>query len=126
MKVPEEGQRLLLEVSKRSITKYLKHDDMSSYAAALAYRALFAIVPFLALLVVLLWFLGIGSFFIEWLTDQTSSAPQGQIAEVVEQWIKQSQFQTQGEWLAMGIVSISLRACYELGWKTPLGCGLLG
>jgi len=109
MNVPqEEGLRLLLEVSKRSIRKYLKYDDMSSYAAALAYRVLFAIVPFLALLVVLMWFLGIGSFFIEWLSDQTSSALQGQIAVVVGQWIKQSQYQTQGGWLSIGIVSISL------------------
>jgi len=109
MNVPqEEGLRLLLEVSKRSIRKYLKYDDMSSYAAALAYRVLFAIVPFLALLVVLMWFLGIGSFFIEWLSDQTSSALQGQIAVVVGQWIKQSQHQTQGGWLSIGIVSISL------------------
>jgi len=109
MNVPqEEGLRLLLEVSKRSIRKYLKYDDMSSYAAALAYRVLFAIVPFLALLVVLMWFLGIGSFFIEWLSDQTSSALQGQIAGIVGQWIKQSQYQTQGGWLSIGIVSISL------------------
>ena len=64
MKVPEDGLRLLLEVSKRSITKFLRH-YMSSWAAALAYHALFAIVPFLALLVALVWLLGIGNFFIE-------------------------------------------------------------
>jgi membrane protein len=108
MKVPEEGLRLLLEVSKRSITKYFKHDNMSSQAAALAYRALFALVPFLALLVALPWFLGIGDFFIQWLTDQTSSALQGQTAEVVKGWINQSQFQTQGGRLSIGIVTISI------------------
>jgi len=95
-------------VSKRSIRKYLKYDDMSSYAAALAYRALFAIVPFLALLVALPWFLGIGSFFIELLTEQTSSAPQGPIAGVVGEWIKQGQYHSQSGWLAIGIVIISL------------------
>src|SRR5215212_6838036 len=78
MKVPEEGLRPLLEVSKRSIRKYFKHDNMSSHAAALAYRALFALVPFLALLVALAWFLGIGNFFTQWLSDQTSSALLGQ------------------------------------------------
>src|SRR5215204_3319569 len=109
MNVPqEEGLRLLLEVSKRSIRKYLKYDNMSSYAAALAYRVLFAIVPFLALLVVLLWFLGIGDYFSNWLTDQTSSALGGQLAQVVGQWINQSQFQTQGESLSLGIVTIGL------------------
>ena len=108
MKVPEEGLRPLLEVSKRSSRKYFKHDNMSSQAAALAYRALFAIVPFLALLVALAWFLGIGDFFTQWLTDQTTSALLGQLAEVVEQWIKQSQFQTQSERLSIGIVTISI------------------
>jgi len=98
---------LILEVSKSSIRKYLKH-DMSSYAAALAYRALFAIVPFLALLVVLLWFLGIDDFLSKWLTDQTSSALPGQTAEVVERWIKQSQYQSRGGWLSVGIVTITI------------------
>jgi membrane protein len=100
--------RLLFEVSRHSIRKYLKYDNMSSYAAALAYRVLFAIVPFLALLVVLLWFLGIGDYFSNWLTDQTSSALGGQLAQVVGQWINQSQFQTQGESLSLGIVTIGL------------------
>ena len=105
-----EGLRLLLEVSKRSITKFLRH-YMSSWAAALAYHALFAIVPFLALLVVLLWLLGIGNFFIEGLTDQTSSAAlQGPTAEAVEQWIgiEQSEYQTLGGWISFAIVSISI------------------
>jgi membrane protein len=111
MTVPEaEGLRLLLEVSKRSITKFLRH-YMSSWAAALAYHALFAIVPFLALLVVLLWLLGIGNFFIEGLTDQTSSAAlQGPTAEAVEQWIgiEQSEYQTLGGWISFAIISISI------------------
>src|SRR3954453_16340067 len=108
MKVPEEGLRPLMEVSKRSIRKYFKHDNMSSHAAALAYRVLFAIVPFLALLVALAWFLGIGDFFTHCMTDQTSSALQGQIAELVEGWIKESQFQTHGERLSIVIVTISI------------------
>ena len=112
MKFPEDGLRPLLEVSKRSIRKYFKHDNMSSHAAALAYRALFALVPFLALLVALAWFLGIGDSFTQWLSNQTSSAllgqALGQTAEVVQGWIKQSQVQTQGERLSIGIVTISI------------------
>ena len=107
MKVPEGGLRPLLEVSKRSIRKYFKHDNMSSHAAALAYRALFALVPFLALLVALAWFLGIGDFFTQWLSDQTSSALLGQTAELVEQWIKQSQFETPGGLLS-GMVILAV------------------
>src|SRR5215217_8152927 len=97
MKVPEEGLRPLLEVSKRSIRKYFKHDNMSSHAAALAYRALFAIVPFLALLVALAWFLGIGDSFTQWLSDQTSSALLGQTAEPVQGATKERQKKTQGQ-----------------------------
>jgi membrane protein len=108
MKVPEGGLRPLLVVSKCSIRKYFKHDNMSSYAAALAYNALFALVPFLALLVALAWFLGIGDYFSNWLTDQTSSALLGQTAEIVQQWLKQSQVETPGERLSIGIVTISI------------------
>src|SRR4051794_35455215 len=107
MKVPEEGLRLLFKVSKRSSRKFLRH-YMTSWAAALAYHALFAIIPFLALLVVLLWLLGLGNFVIEWLADQTSSALQGQTAEVVEQWIEQSEYQSLDGWLSIGIVSIGI------------------
>src|SRR5215204_5786890 len=113
MKVPEGGLRPLMEVSKRSIRKYFKHDNMSSHAAALAYRALFALVPFLALMVALAWFLGIGNFFTQWLSaqwlsDQTSSALLGQTAELVEGWIQQSQVESPGERLSIGIVTISI------------------
>src|SRR4051812_13918544 len=81
---------------------------MFSYAAALAYRVLFAIVPFLALLVALPWFFGIGGSFVEWLTDQTSFASQGQIAGVVQRWIEQSQYRSQEGWLEIGIVIIGI------------------
>ena len=109
MKIPGSGNvRLLFEVSKRSIRKYFKHDNMTSYAAALAYRVLFATVPFLALLVVLLWYLGIDDFLSKWLADQTSSALLVQATEVVQRWIKQSQGQTRGGRLSVGIITISI------------------
>src|SRR3954468_8976196 len=109
MNVPEEGVlRLLFEVSRRSTRKYLRQDDMNSYAAALAYRALFAMVPFLALLVALVGFLGIGDFFIEWLADQIKFPLEGQIAEIVRQWIEQTMSLTQGERLSIGLVVIGI------------------
>jgi membrane protein len=109
MNVPEEGVlRLLFEVGRRSTRKYLRHDDMNSYAAALAYRALFAMVPFLALLVGLVGLLGIGDFFIEWLADQIHFPMEGQIAEIVRQWINQTMSLTQGERLSIGLVVIGV------------------
>src|SRR5215213_1085659 len=120
MMVPEDGLGLLFKVSKRASRKYFKHDNMSSHAAALAYRALFALVPFLALVVALPWFLGIGDFFIQWLTNQTSSALLGQTAEVVQGWIKQSQLQTQGGRLSIGIVTSSIAIwSVSSGVRTP-------
>ncbi len=80
--------------------------DMPTYAAALAYRALFALFPFCAFLVALLGFLGISGFF-EWLIEQTRSALQEQYAEVGEQLIRQIQYQAGGELLS-GVVIIAI------------------
>jgi membrane protein len=103
MRLPESrGLRLLIEVSRHSIRKYLKHDDMLSYAAALAYRALFALFPFLALLVSLLAFLGAFGFF-DWLIEQAYAALPEQYASLWEEMIERVQNQTQGELLLVTI-----------------------
>jgi membrane protein len=104
MRTPESRDLwLLFEVSRRSIRKYLKHDDMPSYAAALAYRALFALFPFLALLVSLLTFLGAFGFF-DWLIEQAYAALPEQYASLWEEVIERVQNQTQGELLLVTIV----------------------
>jgi membrane protein len=103
MRFPESrGLRLLIEVSKRSIRKYLKYDDMPSYAAALAYRALFALFPFLALLVSLVTFLGAFGFF-DWLIEQAYAALPERFASLWEEVIEGVQNQTQGELLLVTI-----------------------
>ena len=112
MKIPESrGLRLLLEISKRSIRKYLRH-NMMEYSAALAYRGLFALFPFFALLVTMLGFLGISGFF-EWLIEQARFTLQEQYAEAVERLIRQSQYQAQGGLLS-GVVIIA-------GWSVSSG-----
>ena len=104
MRIPKSrGLRLLFDASKRSIRKYLKHDDMPSYAAALAYRALFALFPFFALLVTLLGFLGAFGFF-DWLIEQAYAALPEQYASLWEEVIERVQNQTQGELLLVTIV----------------------
>jgi membrane protein len=134
MKIPESrGLQFLFEVSRYSIKSFFQH-DMSIYAAALAYRTLFAIFPFLALLLALLGFFEIGSVF-EWLTHQTSSALQGRYAELARQSVFESFHQAQGGLLTsvslIALWSISrvvnsltkaLNAAYEVqesrpGWK---------
>jgi membrane protein len=96
---------ILFGVVKRSIRKYLRH-NMTEYSTALAYRALFALVPFFALLVALLGFLGISGFF-EWMIEQANRTLQEQFAQVVEQWVKQSQYQAQGGLLS-GVVIVAV------------------
>jgi membrane protein len=109
MKILESlNLRFLFEVSRRSIRKYLKHDDMPSYAAALAYRALFALFPFFALLVALLGLLlGVVGFF-DWLSDLVRSMLQEQYARLGEQAIGQIRDQARGGLLAFGIVSLGI------------------
>lgn len=92
----------LLEVSKRSIRGFLEH-DMSTYAAALAYRTLFALFPFFAFVVALLGFLEISGFF-EWLIDQIRSTLQEQYAGLGERLIKQSLYQARGELLSSVVI----------------------
>ena len=92
----------LLEVSKRSIRGFFEH-DMSTYAAALAYRMLFALVPFFAFVVALLGFLEVSSFF-EWLIDQVRSTLQEQYAGLGERLIKQSLYQARGELLSSVVI----------------------
>jgi hypothetical protein len=94
MKIPVPRGPKLLEISRRSIGGFSKH-DMPTYAAALAYRMLFALFPLLAFLVALLGFLGINGFF-EWLIEQSYSALQGQYAGLGERLIMQVQYQAQG------------------------------
>ena len=95
MKVPET--RGLVELPKlgwRSVRCFLEH-DMTTYAAALAYRALFALVPFLVSLVALFGFLEVDGLF-AWLADQANSVLQEQYAGLGEQAIRQIRYQAQG------------------------------
>src|SRR4028118_2139849 len=103
MKIPESrGLRLYFEVSKRSIRKCLIHDDVPYYAAALSFRALFALFPFFALLVTLLGILEVVGFF-DWLINQAYSTLQEQYAGVGERVIEEIQYESQSELLLITI-----------------------
>ncbi len=88
-------------LGKRSISEFIA-DEMTTYAAALAYHVLFALFPFLLFLVALMGFLDIPDFF-DWLLDQARAAlPQqavGQVEEVVNE-IRDEQ----GGLLSFGII----------------------
>src|ERR687889_954844 len=61
-----------LELGKRSIRKAYLQDDMLMYAAALAFRMCFALIPFLIFVVALLGALRVPGFF-EWLLDKAQN-----------------------------------------------------
>jgi membrane protein len=52
----------IIELGQRSLRKFFEH-PMSTYAAALAYRGLFGLFPFVLILVVLVGTLGVSDFF---------------------------------------------------------------
>ncbi|SDS29307.1 membrane protein [Halopseudomonas xinjiangensis] len=83
-----------VELCKRTF-KAFGDDDMSTYAAALAYRALFALFPFLLFLIALLGFLHVPQFF-DWLRQQAAMALPSQALEQVNPVIDQLQSQNTG------------------------------
>jgi membrane protein len=76
-------------------------DDMTTYAAALAYRLIFSIFPFLIFLTALLGFLGAPQFF-TWMRDQAAYLLPQQAMDAVENVL--SELQTpQGGLMSVGI-----------------------
>ena len=100
-------------VLKNTARGFSEH-DLSTYAAALAYRALFSIFPFILFLMALLGFLQLPAFF-AWLREQASLVLPPVAMEQVDPVIDQLQ-QSQGGLMSFGIVlalwtaSIGVRA----------------
>ncbi len=68
MKIPKSrGLGFLWKTTRQSVRGFIEH-DMPTYAAALAYRALFALFPFLAFVVALMGFFEVSGFF-KWLIE---------------------------------------------------------
>jgi membrane protein len=70
-----------LRVAKLAIADFLA-DDMPTYAAALSYRVLFSIFPFLVFLTTLLGFVGLPQLF-DWLREQAGYMLPAQAMELV-------------------------------------------
>ncbi len=102
MQVPGLGELGVLELGKRSVKAYLE-DDMMTYAAALAFRTLFALFPFMIFLVALLGFLRIPGFF-DWLLNQAQTVLPEQAAGQVEQVVGQIRDRQRGGLLSFGII----------------------
>jgi membrane protein len=140
----------IIERGERSIRKYFEH-PMATYAAALAYRGLFSLFPFLLILVVLVGALGFPDFF-DRLIEQARSGSSQQVPQQLEPVVEQGREQIQpleemigqaqkragGELLFFGIVvalwSVSslsrtlteaFNAAYEVGESRSWWKGLL-
>src|ERR671914_2103371 len=83
----------VIEMGKRSIRKFFEH-PMATYAAALAYRGLFGLFPFLLLLVVLVGALGLADF-LEGAIDHANSESNQQVPKQLEPVIEQGREQLQ-------------------------------
>ncbi|WEK32330.1 MAG: YihY/virulence factor BrkB family protein [Candidatus Pseudomonas phytovorans] len=91
----------LHRVLVRTIKEFLD-DEMSTYASALAYQALFSLFPFLLFLIALIGFLHLPDFF-SWLRLQSELVLPPQALEQVNPVIDQLQ-QSKGGLLSVGIV----------------------
>src|SRR5215211_2673605 len=83
----------IIEVGKRSIRKFFEH-PMSTYAAALAYRGLFGLFPFVLILVVLASTLGLADF-LKGAIDQASSESSQHVPDQLEPVIERGKEQLQ-------------------------------
>jgi membrane protein len=86
---------------KESVTEFLA-DDMTTYAAALAYQVLFSLFPFIVFLVALLGFLDLPTFF-DWLQQQADALLPAQAMEQVNSVIHELK-QPKGGLLSIGVV----------------------
>ena len=102
MRIPGTRNLGFLELGKRSVKAYLE-DDMMTYAAALAFRILFALFPFIIFLVALLGFLNIPGFF-DWLLSQLEPVLPQQAMGTLEEVIGQVRDRGRGGLLSFGII----------------------
>lgn len=93
----------LLDLGKRSLKAFVAH-DMATYAAALAYSALFSLFPFLIFLIAVLGFLHIPSFF-TWLLDEGKRAFPASAFSLLQSTVDQVQGRASGGLLSIGAIA---------------------
>lgn len=103
MRIPGLGDMSLMEVGKRAF-KDFQNDDMNTYAAALTYRFLLALFPFIIFLLTLLEALNLERFF-SWLLDQARAALAADAYSQVEQIIEQIRGGAGGGLLSFGLIA---------------------
>jgi membrane protein len=102
MRIPGFGEQAPVAVIKEAVKDFFA-DDMMTYAAALAYRILLALFPFVIFLLTLLGALGLSDFF-DWLLSQARMALPGGAFQMVEQVIGEIRGQPRGGLLSFSIL----------------------
>jgi membrane protein len=103
MQIPGLAGISPLDLGKRAVKGFLGH-DMATYAAALAYSALFSLFPFLIFFIALLGFLHIPQFF-DWLLQQGREALPASAFSLLETTVSEIQGRASGGLLSVGIVT---------------------
>ena len=78
----------IIDLGDRSVRNFFFEHPMATYAAALAYRGLFGLFPFLFILVVLVGALGFPDFF-DRAMDQARAQSSRYVPQQLEPWSSQ-------------------------------------
>lgn len=103
MGVPGFGNLSVVGVGKRAIKDFME-DDMNTYAAALTYRILLAIFPFLIFILTLLGALGMRDFF-DWMLEQARGTFPSDLYSQFETVVNQVQSGANGGLLSFGLIA---------------------
>ncbi|CAN5527547.1 hypothetical protein BH24ACT21_BH24ACT21_14950 [soil metagenome] len=93
---------MLRALAESSVKNFIRH-DMAVYAMALAYRGLFALLPFAVFLAAVLSFLRVDALLV-WLAEHGPPGLRGRFPELIEGLEDGILGQTQGGLLLAGIV----------------------
>ena len=107
MRKPNSLEIGFFEIAKRSAKKAYLEDDVLMYAAALAFRAFFALIPFLIFLVALLGFLQVPGFF-GWLLGKAQNVLSKDALGQAELVLRQVRDQAHGGFLALAAVAVAI------------------
>lgn len=102
MKVPGSGNCKLWTLTERPVKNFIRH-DMAVYSMALAYRGLFALLPFAVFLAAVLSFFRVDTLLI-WLAEHGPLGLRGRFPELIENFREGVLGQAQGGLLLAGIL----------------------
>lgn len=100
-------------ITRLAVSDFFAH-DMPTYAAALAYRVLFSLFPFLVFLTTLLGFLGVPELF-EWMREQAAYVLPAQAIELVNSVV--TELQTPQGGLMSVAISLALWSASAAVWE---------